>query len=222
MRKLALFLIVLCVMVANAADVKTTDVTKIDNTIYGIDAKVGIDGTAVMSVCMKNNIEVPGFQFDIVVPEGFSVPTDEDGYYLIELSTARTSLKNTNVFESAKQSDGSIRVLAASTKLATFKGNDGEVCTIVFQTDGDVKPGTYTVTLKNIVISDTTGQISISPDPTSANILVDENVGVELIETGTPVDAEIFGADGIRRSELQQGVNIIRYTNGYTKKVLVK
>lgn len=222
MRKLALFLIVLCVMVANAAGVKTTDVTKIDNTIYGIDAKIGADGTAVMSVCMKNNIEVPGFQFDIVVPEGFVVPTDEDGYYLIELSTARTSSKKTNVFESAKQADGSIRVLASSTKLATFSGNDGEVCTIVFQTDGDVKPGNYTVTLKNIVISDTTGQISLSPDPTSASILVDENVGVELMEAGTPVDAEIFGADGIRRSELQQGVNIIRYTNGYTKKVLVK
>lgn len=221
MKKFALVFTLFCAMAANAADVKASDVSEIDNTIYGIDARVE-NGTAVMSICMKNNIEVPGFQFDIVVPDGFDIPVDEDGYFLIELSTARTSSKKTNVFESARQTDGSVRVLASSTKSSTFSGNDGEVCTVTFKTTGEVAPGNYTVTLKNIVISDVTGQSSIKPEPTTATLTVPQPSGAELVGADALEGAEIYGADGVRRAALQQGVNIIRYTNGTTRKVLVK
>ena len=159
-------------MVVNAAGLKTSDISGVDYTIYGIDATVGEDGTAVMSICMKNNFEVPGFQFDIVLPEGFDVAEDEDGFFLIELSTARTSSKKTDFFASGRQDDGSIRVLAASSKALPFSGNDGEVCTVTFKTTGAVAPGDYTVTLKNIVMSDTEGSESFEPDPTTATLTV--------------------------------------------------
>ena len=172
MKNLFLIFSLFCAIAVNAASIKTSDISDIENTIYGIDATVDADGTAVMSICMKNNFPVPGFQFDIVIPEGFYIPTDEDGFYLIDLSTERTTNRKTNTFDSAIQSDGSVRVLAASTSLATFDGNDGEVCTITFKTKGNIAPGEYTVTLKNIVISDVTGHNEVKPEPTTATLTV--------------------------------------------------
>ena len=172
MKNLFLIFSLFCAIAVNAASIKTSDISDIENTIYGIDATVDADGTAVMSICMKNNFSVPGFQFDIVIPEGFYIPTDEDGFYLIDLSTERTTNRKTNTFDSAIQSDGSVRVLAASTSLATFDGNDGEVCTITFKTKGNIAPGEYTVTLKNIVISDVTGHNEVKPEPTTATLTV--------------------------------------------------
>ena len=222
MKKIVFILTSLCALAMNAAGIKGTDVSGIDNTIYGLDATIDGEGTAVMSVCMKNNFEVPGFQFDIVVPDGFDVPADPDGFFYIELSTARTSPRKTNVFESARMKDGTIRVLAQSTSLATFSGTDGEVCTIKFITTGNVAPGDYEVTLKNIVITDVTGYHTVKPDPTTAILTVPTSTGAELIGADALEGAVIFGADGMRRAGLQPGVNIVHYLNGVTKKVMVK
>ena len=204
-----------------APALKATDVTEIENTIYGVDVEVGEDGLAVMSVCMKNSIEVPGFQFDVVIPEGFNIPVDEDGYYLIELSTERTSSKRTNTFDYTQQPDGSIRVLAASTRNLPFSGNDGEVCTITFQVGEEVPVGDYQVSFKGIVLSDLDGN-AYRPEPTTATLTVKLPTGAELIGADALEGAVIFGADGVRRAGLQPGVNIVHYRNGVTKKVMVK
>ena len=134
-----------------------TDISGYENVIYGKDVTFDENGRATMSICMKNNIETPGFQFDIMIPEGIEIETNEDGY-CIELSTERTTYKKTNIFETGIQKDGSIRVLAASTKNSTFSGNDGEVCTISLILSEGTAPGDYEIVLNNIYISDLTGK----------------------------------------------------------------
>lgn len=125
-----------------------------DNTIY-MDSTSAVAGTqAVLSVKMKNVVAMTGFQFDLVLPEGMTVAKDEDGFDLIELSSERTSSKKTDFFNSAVQADGSIRVMASSTKSYTFDGNDGEVATIKVDIDPDLAEGDYSVVMKNIVMSD--------------------------------------------------------------------
>lgn len=125
-----------------------------DNTIY-MDSTSAVVGTqAVLSVKMKNVVAMTGFQFDLVLPEGMTVAKDEDGFDLIELSSERTSSKKTDFFNSAVQADGSIRVMASSTKSYTFDGNDGEVATIKVDIDPDLAEGDYSVVMKNIVMSD--------------------------------------------------------------------
>ena len=192
-----------------------------ENVIYGVDMTVETDETAVMSVCMKNSWQVPGFQFNLEVPEGFEVMTDDDGYYLIELSTERTTSRKTDIFRTSLQSDGSIMVFCSSTENAFFSGNDGEVCTIKFKMKEDIEPGLYVVGFNEIYISDAEGATAYV-ERTIAKIDVDEATGVKLVGADALEGSEIYGVDGVRRAGLQQGVNIIRYTNGYTKKVLVK
>ena len=205
----------------NAAQVPPTGAADVENTIYGVDATVGEDGMAVMSVCLKNSWSVPGFQFDIVAPEGFEVATDEDGFYRIELGTARTTAKKTDIFSSALQADGSVRVLCASTKNYLFSGNDGEVCTIAFRQQADLAEGRYQVILKNIVITDAEGN-TVGPEPAVASLTIPQATALSRPVSAPLGETEIYGTDGVRRAELRQGVNVVRRADGTVRKVWMK
>ncbi len=138
-----------------AANAEMTDISQYDNVIYA-ESISGTAGTSVvMSVKMKNSIPITGFQFDLQLPEGVSVAVDEGGFYVIELSTARTTLQKTNYFDNSLQSDGTIRIMASSTKNFTFSGNDGEVVIITLDVSGTLQDGNYPICLNNIVMSDT-------------------------------------------------------------------
>lgn len=138
-------------------NIDDTDISGIANTIYFDNAESVAGGELTLSVKMKNSIEPTGFQFDLYLPEGVSVVQDADGFCDVVLSTERTTTSRTNTFDSAIQRDGSLRVLAASTKNYAFSGNDGEVCTIKLKIDGELEPGNYPLVLKNIELTNNAG-----------------------------------------------------------------
>lgn len=131
-----------------------TNISGISNTVYFDNSKAFCGNTFILPIMMKNDISATGFQFDLVLPEGITVAVDEDGLYEIELSTERTTAAKTNTFGSSLMSDGSVRVLAASTHNYAFTGNDGEVCTIKLNIEDGVPEGEYPIIIKNIEISD--------------------------------------------------------------------
>lgn len=49
MKKLILFSALFCAMAANAVSIKTSDISNMDNAIYGIDATIDSEGYATMS-----------------------------------------------------------------------------------------------------------------------------------------------------------------------------
>lgn len=51
---------------------------------------------------------------------------------------------------------------------------------------------------------------------------MDHQTGINAIETTEPVEAKSFSIDGTLIEGKKKGVNIIKYNNGKTKKVLVK
>ena len=131
-----------------------TDYSTIANTIY-LERVEGAAGSQVtLSVKMKNIVQVQGYQFDLYLPEGVTIATDEDGFSLIELSTERTTARKTDYFNSTVQADGSIRVLCGSSKGYTFEGNDGEVATITLNISEDMEEGDYPIILKEVNLTD--------------------------------------------------------------------
>lgn len=135
-----------------------TDISDIANTIYLDNCEAFCGKTIEVPAKMKNDIVATGFQFDIELPEGITVVQDEDGFYDITLSTERTTAAKTNTFDSSLMSDGSIRVLAASTRNYPFSGNDGEVCIIKLNVSEDLPAGGYPIILKNIELTNAQGQ----------------------------------------------------------------
>lgn len=187
MKKKNLFLTIACFCLALFAKAETTDISSLENVIYAESLSCTTGSSFAMSVKMKNKVGVTGFQFDLELPSGITVEEDADGFYLIDLSTERTTTARTNYFDSAKQPDNSVRVMASSTKNYTFSGNDGEVAIINISVADDVAEGKYPIVLKNIVLSDAaansyeTERVEIELTVGSESVTYDEGYSVSIV-----------------------------------------
>ena len=138
-------------------DPNDTDVSQFDNVVFFENAEAFVGKSLTLSLKMNNTMEITGVQCDIYLPEGMTFAKDEDGYYMAELSTERTTASKTNIFDAVLQSDGALRILASSTKSAAFSGNSGEVATIVINVSEDMADGDYPIVIKSIELSDKSG-----------------------------------------------------------------
>ena len=135
--------------------VEITDISLFDNVIYIEKTDVVVGNKQVtLSVKMKNNVAAEGFSFDLHLPDGMSVATDEDGFPQVYLSEERTNSRKTNTFERVILSDGGLRVFGASTNGGIINGSDGEIVVITINIADNLGEGEYPVFITNIVISD--------------------------------------------------------------------
>ena len=131
-----------------------TDLSAYDNVVYIEGTEVLVGQQVRLSLKMNNTIAPTGFQCDVYLPDGVTATQDEDGFYLMDISTERTTKKKTDYSNSAMQSDGGLRFMCSSTKSYTFSGNEGEVAYLMVDIDSNIEEGTYPLILKNIEISD--------------------------------------------------------------------
>lgn len=158
MKKLILFVFCTVLSLGALADGFTdTDISELDNLIYADAVTVAPGGNSEIVFNMKNSKGVTGFQFDVYLPEGVSVPEIEDGIFDASLSTVRTTAQKTNTFECGLMKNGSYRILAASTRNAFFEGTDGEVVRVRIHADENVAEGTYPVYIREIELTDDRG-----------------------------------------------------------------
>ena len=156
MKTLKLFLLLFSIGISGAY-AEDTDISNVDNTLYIENVTVEKRTQVTLSLKMKNNVEVTGFQCNLYFPKGVTVKKDKDDYPLIELSEERTTARNTNIFDAVEQADGSMMILANSTKSKSFTGTDGEVATITLNISSDIGSGDHTASIKGIALSDITG-----------------------------------------------------------------
>ena len=136
---------------------------------------------------MKNSIEATGYQFDLVLPAGVTV-AEEEGFPMADLSLARTTARKTNTFDCDYQADGSLRVICNSTGGYAFEDNDGEVATVVLNLASTLADGDYPIVLKNIVVTDATGNERFAVEMMKSTLTVgdvapvyDENYNLQVI-----------------------------------------
>lgn len=120
-----------------------------DNTIYTEDTYGCSGGSVIIPVKMKNKNAVTGFQFNIYLPDGFSVTKVERGERL------KTKINDEYVysFDSSTQPDGSTFVLCYSSQNVDITGNDGEVALVTIKIPEGIAQDDYTIALRNIELS---------------------------------------------------------------------
>ena len=153
-KKLFLSTIFLCLgLIVKAED---TDVSKHENVVFPVSTTSSAGSTVTLSVEMNNTVDAVSFQFDVFLPEGFTIPVDDSNQYLIVLSESRTTSAKHNIQSAFRPSDGSVRVICCSSNLTpvAFAGTSGEVCTIQLKVDDDVADGEYPIIFKNIEVGD--------------------------------------------------------------------
>jgi len=130
-----------------------TDISQQDNTIYLERVEAAPGGQLTLSVKMKNTVLAQGFGFDLYLPDGVTVATDEDGFPMAYLSTVRTTALKT-AFNADFKPDGALNIQAYPKKDYEINGNDGEVALITINIAGDLEAGEYPIIIRNIAIPD--------------------------------------------------------------------
>lgn len=131
--------------------------------LYADDTQAYTGEQVVVPVMMKNVGEVVGYQFDMVLPQGFTVARDADDELMVQNGYRTTDRKHV---VSATLTDERLRVLVYSMDNKPLSGNEGEVCRVTLLPQTGVGNGNYSVTLKNIRVSSPDFR-SISANPTS-------------------------------------------------------
>ena len=130
--------------------VTTSDVLCVDN----ITTMAG--KTTTVEVNLKNvTTDYTGYQFDIILPEGFSVALNPRG----KLDYAKGDRYEDDSQQLSMESLGNntYRVLSFSMSNGLIEGNDGAILTFKLQASENIEEGDYTASLKDIVFTELDG-----------------------------------------------------------------
>lgn len=203
--KILLFLFIcLGLSVQSKAD---TDISSYDNVLY-LTPQTVVAGTQqyVISVKLKNNVGIAGFQFWLQVPKGITYSFDKDSISLVSISGDRTTTSKVNGLSTGLNKIGNMGVICYSlnknketNKLWTFDGNDGEVIKIPVDIPADFTPGTYPIKILNQRVVDADGKAMGIYDEIESTLTVTapENRTV-LDETSTTAPTASDGVVDVR------------------------
>lgn len=123
------------------------------NYLYSADFAGGAGGHVTLPVLMKNDINVAGFQFDLIMPEGVTLTTKSDGT-ADAIVTSRTS---THTLTGTTLPSGAVRFTVFSLSNSLITGTEGSVMNIRFDIDKDTPLGDYEVRFTNVQLTQKDG-----------------------------------------------------------------
>ena len=107
-----------------------------------------------ISIHLNNSVSVTAMQFNIKLPNGFTVNNiineDKENVPGITLSERK---KSSHTITSQIQSDGSYTVAILSMRNQVFSGNEGAIVHVSVKTSPTLQSGNYGVAMSNIAIS---------------------------------------------------------------------
>ena len=128
----------------------TVTVNAAPDTNFAVADQTAFAGTTVnVPVEMNNNETITAFQCDVYLPDGLSLTVVEDEY---DITFAGRETR-THTLSSRMQADGSIRIVAFSSKNTAFTGNSGALFNLPIILPDNVT--SYQVEIKNIYVVDT-------------------------------------------------------------------
>ena len=121
-----------------------------DNVLSMENLTANKNTQAVLRIAMKNEESITGFQFDLCLPEGVTVATNNKGKMLI----STTSRMEGSYIISSSVVDDCVRVLGYSADGDAFTGNTGDILEVTLNIGDEMVNGNYTIRLRDIVLSD--------------------------------------------------------------------
>ena len=109
---------------------------------------------------MVNNAAISALQFDLRLPEGIELASDDN--YLIDLLDSR--VPPGHAIYARALSDGAIRVIVSSSQSKAFIGNEGDLMVLHLNVGDELADGFYNVLLTNIVLADVEAMTYYAPD----------------------------------------------------------
>ena len=148
------------------------------------DFSISPGETKQVSVMLDNEVAYVGFQFDVYLPDGFTITS---------CSKSDRIPDGTSVAYQ-QQTDGCYRVIAPSFMGNPITGNSGAIVTLTVEADASVASGDLTGYLRNIKVSKSDGK-GLTKDEESFTITVEDGE-LEPYAVLTDNDDEITKEDG--------------------------
>lgn len=123
-----------------------TDITTMDDVIYVDHAKALTGKSVTLSLKMKHEMKVAGFQFNLVLPENFTIENVTRGEGIKGLDDDDEYIYT---FNNSDKEDGSRFFLCYSTTNTAMPEGDIEIAKVVVNVPEGIEPGEYGVILKN-------------------------------------------------------------------------
>ena len=121
-----------------------------DNVLAINSIKGGRNNEVVLPVALINKQSITGLQFDLYLPNGVTVATNERGRMKISV----TDRMDGNYSLTGSQMDGYVRIVGYSGDSYAFIGNDGNIMNITLNIGSSIADGDYNIRIKDIVLSD--------------------------------------------------------------------
>ena len=117
-----------------------------EGRLFVKDATIAPGGTATLSVQLENNIDIRGFNFSFVLPEGITVKDNA-------LSEDRSPAGASIVGELTRKEDGSYFWPLAFFNNISFSGTFGEIATLTIEAESTVADGNYSVAMTGVKVA---------------------------------------------------------------------
>lgn len=185
------------------------------NVLSVADLAISAGERKTVSVAFENpTTEFIMIEFWLSLPQGVSIPLDEDGYYLAEGNSNR--FKRTHVLEVSEQG-GNYHFLIYSSRNEAFKGTSGELFNFTIEASSNITAGNYQGKIFNQLYNDV-DKNEYTPDDVFFGInMITEDISTTEVNTSSDSDQPVYNLNGTRVLNPQRGVYI---RNG--KKFVVK
>ena len=168
--------------------------------LYVEDVTIAPGETAVLSVQLDNNIDVSGFQLQMILPTGIAYQSWAVSEERLPVGAGAKDLLSVQRFNNRKLTLASVLNCGAT---ASFSKAQGELATVTIVASPNIPLGTYLVELRGIDVCDTMGNDFDIPS-TTFTLTVGEPTGIETLRNEGS-NAQVYDLQGRRQSEVSAG-----------------
>ena len=127
-----------------------------NNSLYIADGqRFSTSKTNMLPISLQNDDEIVGFQFDVVLPQGMSLATNEKGKNILTMNADRSG---THSLTARAVDDFTIRVVGASMENEVLSGVDGVLMEMGINVSDWVSYGEYPILLKDVKLTNANRQ----------------------------------------------------------------
>lgn len=166
-----------------------TSISPLADAIFADDISATNEGKVGMKISLKNSASTTAYSFDLVLPNGVSLMTDEDGKYVYTL-TNRHNDHIVTIQKRALTDTYSITVISPQSE--ELKDNDGTIMTLWLQTTENVPSEEYVVKICNSNYSLPSGYAIVAMPETVSILNVD---GSDYIKGDVNGDSNVTMTD---------------------------
>ena len=208
-------------MMIAACMLSVVSVAQTTESLSIADFEIMAGETKSVAVELTSDTEFVAFQFDLLLPDGLTIASTEQGLLDVQLNVGMV-LNHMLTAQKVSETENLYRFVCFSMTNAGFLNTSGTILNISIQADADLPASQFSGTIEKIYFTE---RSEVQHDFTDATFTITCKESTSTSIDGMTTDTheqQVYTLDGRQTSTTQKGVNIVRQSDGTVQKVYVK